>query len=501
MRSKKYLFICCIIFFAAFFISLQVVAKQKIQLNNTYYVSPSGNDDNAGSITAPFKTIAKVNSLNLKPGDALYFKAGEVFNGTINIGLANTGNINHPIIISSYGKGKAVINADSVSAIHLYMVRYIMIKNLKLTGLGRKNGNRENGLAVANSEIIDIDSLDISGFQKCGLLIDSSSFINCNNVFVHDNGSAGIAVDGTSSKKDSRNIRIINCRAENNPGDPTKLDNHSGNGIVAGHCTNVIIDHCTATNNGWDMPRIGNGPVGIWCYEADSVTIQHCLSYRNKTSKGGADGGGFDLDGGVTNSIIQYCFSYENHGSGYCIFQYLGASPWHNNIIRYNISENDGTVSGSQAGIYVWNGSDDPNQFYNCKVYGNIIYNSKVAAISFEDKSENKEFKFCNNIFIGKDSLIKGRDILGNCIFAGNDWWSLKSGFNAWGIKNFKTWAIKTGKEQKNGQITGLNEKPLFKNPGKANLTSADQIDSFTGYKLPQHSKLKKLIKMSRKHK
>src|SRR5436190_17235380 len=137
----------------------------------------------------------------------------------------------------------------------------------------------------------------------------------------------------------------IYCRADNNPGDPTNLTNHSGNGIVVGNCRNVLIEYCTATNNGWDMPRIGNGPVGIWPYEADSVIIQHCISYRNKTAPGAADGGGFDLDGGVTNSVIQYCLSYENEGSGYGIFQYWSAGNWKNNTLRYCISINDGKIT------------------------------------------------------------------------------------------------------------------------------------------------------------
>src|SRR5882762_9264075 len=99
MKFGKYLLSRCIIFSAVFFIFLQATAKQNVQLNNIYYVSQAGNDDNTGTITAPFKTIAKVNSLNLKPGDALYFKAGEVFNGTINIGLTSTGKVNRQIII------------------------------------------------------------------------------------------------------------------------------------------------------------------------------------------------------------------------------------------------------------------------------------------------------------------------------------------------------------------------------------------------------------------
>ena len=71
------------------------------------------------------------------------------------------------------------------------------------------------------------------------------------------------------------------------------------------HSAQVLIEYCTATNNGWDMPRTGNGPVGIWAYESDSVLIQRCIAYRNKTQKGAADGGGYNFDGGMTNSIIR----------------------------------------------------------------------------------------------------------------------------------------------------------------------------------------------------
>ena len=494
MWIKKYLPGSLAALFAIFFIGTNCIAQQKKADYTKYYVSNSGNDKNPGTISAPFKSIKKINSLRIRPGTIVYFKAGEIFKGTLIIRVDQAGASDQWIGFSSYGGGKATLNADSGRAISIYKSANVMVRNLKLTGLGRKTGNRENGLVIINSENIKIDNMDISGFQKSGLLIDSSSSVYCDGVFVHDNGSAGITVEGRNSKKDSRNIKIFDCRAENNPGDPTKLDNHSGNGIVVGHCTNVTIEACTATNNGWDMPRIGNGPVGIWCYEADSVFIEHCLSYNNKTSKGGADGGGFDLDGGTTNSIIEECYSYGNQGSGYCIFQYWGASPWHDNIIRNNITENDGTVSDSQAGLYIWNSFDDPKQFYNCKVYGNVVYNSKVAAISFSDKSENGGFEFYHNVFVGKDSLIKGRDLLGKCKFEGNDWWSLKSGFNAWGIKSFKSWAVKYHQERKNGKLIGFNINPKFNQPDLTKFTAINQLHSFPGYQFSKSSALKNLF-------
>ena len=394
-----------------------------------YYVSPAGNDKNGGTRNAAFQSIQRVNSLHLIPGDSILFEGDQRFTGTLKIDSQNSGDEFHPILISSYGKGIASILGGNGSAIIIQKSIWLNINLLGLLGSGRKKGNIHDGLLIQNSSHISANTLIISGFQKSGLLISSSSDISVRNIFAYENGAAGISVEGIYGvKKSNHNIYISHCRAENNPGDPSNLTNHSGNGIVVGSCSKVLIEYCTATNNGWDMPRIGNGPVGIWAYEADSVIIQHCLSYRNKTSVGAADGGGFDLDGGVTHSIVQYCLSFENQGAGYCIFQYLYASPWHDNIFRFNISINDGSVSDAGAGLYIWNSSRDSNQFYNSLVYNNSIYNSKVAAISFSELSKRKNFSFYNNIFVGRDSLIKGEK--GVDIFGHNLWWTLTKGGN-----------------------------------------------------------------------
>ncbi len=460
-------------------------------LPRAYYVNNQGSDAAAGTKARPFRSIEKVNTLHLDAGDTVYFQGGQIFKGTLLLTQGTRGVPAHPVVITSSGPGYATIDAKDSTAIKVYKGEHITLHRLKLVGSGRKTGNTKDGLFIINSKEINVEDLNISGFQKSGLNIYSSQNINANQVFAHDNGSAGITVEGPYAKTESEKIHITNCRAENNPGDPTNLTNHSGNGIVVGNCKNVLIDHCTATNNGWDMPRIGNGPVGIWAYEADSVIIQHCLSYENKTSKGGADGGGYDLDGGVTNSVVQYCMSYGNQGSGYCIFQYWGATPWHHNVFRYNISENDGTVSDSQAGLYVWNSSDDEKQFYDCDVYGNIIYNSKVAAVCFSDKSASKGIRFYSNIFVGRDSLIKGVDKIGDARFWDNNWWSLEKGFNADGMRDFRAWAEKTGREIRDGKMTGLNLRPAFKNAGHASITSASQLKGFGNYELPENSALR----------
>ena len=252
------------------------------------------------------------------------------------------------------------------------------------------------------------------------------------NVYAHDNGFSGINIesDGQNSgglegsgAKLFRNLYIANCVADNNPGCPDIKSNHSGNGILIGGVTNGTIEYCEAMNNGWDMPREGNGPVGIWAYQSDSITIQHCYSHDNKTSEKGKDGGGFDFDGGMTNSVMQYNFSANNEGAGYGLFQYYGASIWKNNIVRNNISYNDGRKNG-QAGILMWIAKDSPEPISSGQIYENTVVNCYGHAVSFEPGAY-PEFHFTNNIFVitGHSISFVNGDYTG-ATFAKNQAWS-----------------------------------------------------------------------------
>ncbi|HTI07225.1 MAG TPA: right-handed parallel beta-helix repeat-containing protein [Puia sp.] len=388
---------------------------------HNYYLSSSGDDNGDGTKDHPWTTIGRLKAVRLMAGDTVFFRGGEIFEGSLEWKEGPSGTKTHPLVITSYEQGKAVIKAGDGLAIGLYQAKYVEIRNLQLVGSGRKNGNTQNGLVLNACQHIDVDSVEVKGFIKAGVYVYRSDQVTINRVDARENGYAGISVEGAYGKRDCHAVRITDCRAANNPGDPSDLSNHSGNGIVAGYCRKVVIDHCTATNNGWDMPRIGNGPVGIWAYESDSVLIQHCISYRNKTSKGGDDGGGYDLDGGMTHSTIRYCLSYENEGSGFGLFQYAGASPWFDNSIHDCVSQNDGLVSAARAGVFIWNSSRDTGQLRNCRFYNNIIYNTKGAAIHYAVEGEHSGFRFYNNAFIATDSLIKGHRAVTD-VFENNHW-------------------------------------------------------------------------------
>ncbi|MEP6736822.1 MAG: hypothetical protein ABJA70_14965, partial [Chryseolinea sp.] len=225
----------------------------------------------------------------------------------------------------------------------------------------------------------------------------------------------------------------------------------------------------------------------IWAYEADSVVIRHCISYKNKTARGAEDGGGFDFDGGVTNSIIEYCLSYENQGSGFGIFQYEGASPWINNTIRFCVSHNDGLTSRSRSGIFIWNGDKIGKNFRDLYFYNNVIVNTKGTAINFDTQSKHLNFKYFNNIFVAGGELTKGKAT--DDTFIGNDWWSLTEKFNINGIRDFKKWAQFSGQEMQGGTVHGMNVDPGFLNR-TLRITDPLLLISLEEFKIEKSSKL-----------
>ncbi|MES2371433.1 MAG: T9SS type A sorting domain-containing protein [Bacteroidota bacterium] len=82
-----------------------------IKANATsYYFSTSGSDANTGTTSAsPFKTIVKLNTLVLNPGDSILFKCGDTLRGQVNLNYSGTASL--PIVFTFYGSGaKPVIS-------------------------------------------------------------------------------------------------------------------------------------------------------------------------------------------------------------------------------------------------------------------------------------------------------------------------------------------------------------------------------------------------------
>lgn len=385
---------------------------------SSYYVDPqTGDDSNPGTFQKPFKTIAKVNQLKLQAGNSVYFAGGQTFKGNLYL-KGISGIKENPIKISSYGDGRAIIDAENGTGIKADSCLWLQVKNLKIIGTDRLKGNQGSGVELRRTQNCRIDSVEASGFLWSGIKAVGGKNLRITNVYAHDNGFSGINVESDGQDagglegswgKTFRDVYIAHCVAENNPGCPVVKNNHSGNGILIGGVTKGLIEYCEAMNNGWDMPREGNGPVGIWAYQCDNITIQYCYAHDNKTSAKGKDGGGFDLDGGITNSLVQHNYSANNEGAGYGLFQYYGATVWKNNIVRNNFSYNDGRKNG-QAGFLMWIANESPEPISNCQIYENTVVNCYGHAVSFEP-GDYPRFEFQNNTFVltdQADSFVNG---------------------------------------------------------------------------------------------
>lgn len=383
----------------------------------TYYVSPSGNDNNSGTSEAlAWKTLDKVNAFTFAAGDSIALEGGVIFNGgIINASLAN-GLPGQPITITNYGTSKATINAGLLEGIYLENASNVTISNLIIAGSGYTTSGIWTcgidfyiwGSPTADVENVTIDNVEVSGFGGWGiqfyndLAMYGFKHITVKNSVVHDNGFGGLAVNGSwdasteSVNISNSDIYVGYTKAYNNWGRADYPDNWSGAGIFVGGTDGGLVEYCEAYNNGKENGSTYAGPVGIFTGDAKNVTIQYCISHNNLGGPGKRDGGGFDLDQGVSNCIIQYCESYENEGAGYGLYQSVTKNTWTNNIIRYNTSTNDGRYYGLYGGISLW-GQNGSAIVRNANIYGIHINMSKQGFIVAYMSSNIENINFYDN--------------------------------------------------------------------------------------------------------
>lgn len=71
-----------------------------------YYVSTTGSNSNTGtSISSPWATISKINSVTFNPGDAIYFKRGDIWQEEVTLNPPSSGTSGDFITFGAYGSG------------------------------------------------------------------------------------------------------------------------------------------------------------------------------------------------------------------------------------------------------------------------------------------------------------------------------------------------------------------------------------------------------------
>ena len=408
-----------------------------------YYVSLLGDDSNTGSSeTQPWRSIDRVNAAQLLSGDSVWFRADQTFVGTLYLTSVRQNSRHTPsaVTIGSYGSGSATIDAGFGAGFMAKNRGGVHLVNLNFVGAGASK-NTTSGILFINTlpgstklEDIRIHRVGVSGFKYAGISLVArptdmswSGFrdVKITNTISYNNGDAGISCIGAWNPEQKgyahTDFYLGNCSAYRNAGIPGK-GSHSGSGIVLAQVDGAIIEHCRAYENGNLNDYEGGGPVGIWAWDANRVVIQFNESHHNRTGSS-KDGAGFDLDGGVTNSVVQYNYSHNNDGAGYLLAQFEGARPFYGNVLRYNLSVNDGRRN-RYGGIHLWstgaNGGITDTVFYANSIYTAQSADGNPAAVDCMSEGI-RNIRFYNNCFQtnGKVVFVRGETNQG-AMFKGN---------------------------------------------------------------------------------
>jgi hypothetical protein len=479
-----------------------------------YYVSPTGDDAASGlSPAEAWRTIERVNQQYLRGGTWILFEGGKSFDGGLYVSSREAGRADKPVVITSYGPGgRATIRSGEIEGLRVVETAGVAVTNLNFVGGGwtgdGTTAEGSSGIYIhagsANKVLssVHIRNVDVRNYAREGVTIIASgsgssiSDVKIERSAFHDNLWGGINITGNSGNLNAnKNYLIDHVKAYNNRGMMT--DGFvTGNGIYVADVDTAVVQRCVVWNNGSG----GIAPVGIWAAGANNVTFQYNESYGNKTASS-TDGGGFDFDWNVTNSVMQYNFSHDNDGPGYM----LGGGPTmnRNNVVRYNISQNDGRKNG-KAAVYIWGNVTDA-AIYNNTIFLSATSDSGNAAVRASDVGASgkvpQNISLRNNIFYttGGAKLVNLTSNIAaksRFAFTGNAWYSGGGAFTIqWGSSAYNSiaaWQTATGQETTRGVPTGYQGNPRLVAAGSAKTVGdADKLAvALLPYRLHRNSPL-----------
>ncbi|NIJ44722.1 hypothetical protein FHR24_001161 [Wenyingzhuangia heitensis] len=352
------------------------ITVTEIVRQNKFYISNSGNDENDGTIDQPWNSLDKLSNTLLIPGDTVFFKKGDRFNGHYVVN--GSGDVSKPIVITSYSTGNQPIitgqvgadgGGDYQEAILVENVDNLVFEDLEI----------QNERTVTRSGVDDTDAYGIYVKNSGTTVMENITFRNVTfkNTFAvqpildtSDFDTIQVSALGFSSSKNYvageekhiRDILIENCLFANNQrfgvqfkhgGGDTGIGNdeinrnmniivrnnefsyNGGTGVLPNRTYNCLIennlfDHPGATTDS-RMPGRGSS---IWNINCINTVMQYntCLSTR-----GYLDSHGIHIDNYNKNTFVQYNYMEDCEGG---FVEILRGNE--NAVYRFNVSVNDG---------------------------------------------------------------------------------------------------------------------------------------------------------------
>lgn len=379
-------------------------------ISKSYFVSPTlGDDSNIGtSKLFPFKTLERLDRVNIMPGDSILLHTEGVHHGMVSL-IGLLGNKSNPIIVSAYdtypGRRRvAKIDAsEKLAGVFIENSKYVFVSRLYISANGgtvddltskykMRCGILVNVTAGGEYGNINLEQIHIENifYNPIGMKRGKGEVNTANGTQPYGWGIRCINQVDTAILKD---ISINNCSIENVAHTGIKITgkkyniknfNISYNNVIrtggpgiqisCGESGHVHDNKVLYSGSEDDTRKWGRGS-GLWTWGTKDVIIEkNHFMYAN----GPGDSAGAHIDYNCDNIIMQYNFSAYNAG-GFC--EILGNN--YNCVYRYNISVNDGFRRKGEGGAFqegktLWTsgyiGKAKPKGPFNSFIYNNTIY-------------------------------------------------------------------------------------------------------------------------------
>lgn len=182
--------------------------------DSNYYVSPSGNDSNACTITQPCKTIQKVASF-IKAGETVYIREG-VYNEKVT--PAYSGSDGNFITYSAYPGENVIIDGTNIKLNYIDGLFFINQKNyIKIQNITVRN-SPNIGIYIAGTYLprvyahnIQLSGVNVLNSREAAIKANLVNTILIENSYTKESGSSGIGIWNSLNAVIDNN-KVVNAR-------------------------------------------------------------------------------------------------------------------------------------------------------------------------------------------------------------------------------------------------------------------------------------------------